>query len=182
MKKINPAISIEPTEVISSVFTTQRDLTHGVKAVVGGSGFSLEEADLLVSLYGVRVLDWEDLPHDQEGFVTFHHLERYLVHNPSLVSRRISKFSRPQARPALVEVRRVDPASGLHFNAKRVKITEEGIRRVEPVWKRYQQLSANLVKDIPADLLRAHQRVNQEISKRIRLRRDGLTDLFVEDP
>src|SRR5438552_5601146 len=84
---------IEPTDTISSVFVTRRDLLHGIKAVVAGSGFTVEEADLLVSLYGVRVLDWDDLEHDKEGFVAFNQLERYLVHSVSLLSRRIRKLT-----------------------------------------------------------------------------------------
>src|SRR5512135_1302677 len=77
----------EPTDTITSIFTSRRDLLQGVKSVVAGSGFTVEAADLLVSLLGVRELGWNDLPHDAEGFVAFKELELYLVHNPSLLSR-----------------------------------------------------------------------------------------------
>ena len=166
---------IEPTETISSVFVARRDLLHGVKAVVAGSGFTVEEADLLVSLYGVRELNWDDLEHDKEGFVAFNQLERYLVHNPSLLSRRIRKLA--DAKPALLEVADADRTSGQHFNAKRVRITKEGVKRIEPVWRRFQQMSAKLVAGIPQRLLEAHYDVNQRISAEIRKRRSGLSDL-----
>jgi len=179
MKKQNRAATIEPTETVSSIFTARRDLLHGVRAVVAGSGFSVEEADLLVSLFGVRELDWDDLDHDKEGFVAFSQLERYLVHSASLLSRRIRKLA--AAKPALLEVDEVDPASGLHFNAKRVRITREGVKRIEPVWRRYQQMSARVLEGIPARLLEAHHAVNEEISKRIQARRSGLSDLFSGD-
>src|ERR1043166_5562764 len=113
MRKKKPAEAIEPTDTVSSIFTARRDLLQGVKSVVAGSGFTVEETDLLVSLYGVRELGWDDLPHDKEDFVAFKKLERFLVHNPSLLSRRIRKLA--AEKPPLVEVAEVDArTSGLH--------------------------------------------------------------------
>ena len=180
MKQDRPTAPFEPTDVIGSVFTARRDLLHGVRAVVAGSGFSVEEADLLVSLYGARVLDWDDLKHDKAGFVAFNHLEKFLVHNPSLLSRRITKLAK--LKPALLKVANVDPASGLHFNAKQVRITDDGVKKIEPVWKRYQQMAAKLLEGIPQCDLQAHHDVNAKISQRIRQRRDGLHDLFSGNP
>src|SRR5207249_12118407 len=171
-KRTTPA---KPTDTVSSIFTARRDLLHGVRAVVAGSGFSVEEADLLISLYGVKELDWDDLEHDKESFVAFNQLERYLVHSGSLLSRRIRKLA--DAKPPLLEVADADPTSGQHFNAKRVRITKEGIKRIEPVWKRYQQMSATLLEGIPQRLLDAHYDVNQRISAEIGRRRSGLSDL-----
>jgi hypothetical protein len=170
---------VEATDVISGVFVTRRDLLHGVKAVVAGSGFTVEESDLLVSLYGARVLDWDDLEHDKDGFVAFHQLERFVVYNPSLLSRRIRKLA--DAKPPLVEVANADLAAGQHFNSKRVRITKEGAKRIEPVWKRFQQMSAKLLAAIPQHLLKAHYEVNQRISAEIRKRRSGLSDLLLGD-
>ncbi len=179
MKKEESAGSLEPTDVVSGIFTTRRDLLYGVKAVVAGSGFTTEEADLLISLYGARVLGWEDLEHDPEGFVAFSRLERYLVHNASLLSRRIAKLA--GRKPPLLKVEGVERGSGLHFNAKRVRITEAGVRQIEPVWRRYQKLSAALVQGIPQELLNSHLKVNEEISARVQRWRDGLSGLFSEE-
>ena len=165
---------LTPAEVISGVFTARRDLLVGAKAVVAGSGFSVEESDLLVSLYGVREFDWDDLAHDQDNYVAFKELEKFLVHNPSLLSRRIRKLA--EAKPPLVEVASVDPKSGLHFNSQRVRITDEGVKRIAPVWERFCRMSANLLEGIPQHLLDAHHQVNELISERIRQRREAATD------
>ncbi len=172
------AATVEPTDTITSIFTVRRDLVQVVKSVVAGSSFTVEEADLLISLFGVRELDWDDLPHDAQGDVTFKELELYLVHNASLLSRRIRKFT--DSKPPLLEVAEPEPGSGLHFNALRVRITAEGVKRIHPVWERFSQMSVNLVKGIPPQLLKAHQQVNEEISTRIRRRRQGATDFLVD--
>jgi hypothetical protein len=177
MRQMKSAPGIEPTDTITSIFAARRDLLQGVKAVVAGSGFTVEEADLLVSLYGARELDWNDLEHDREGFVAFNQLERFLVHNPSLLSRRIRKLA--AAKPALLEVADADLTLGQHFNSKRVRITTKGVKRTEPIWNRFQQMSANLLQGIPPHLLVAHHRVNQEISARIRARRQSAKDFSV---
>ena len=180
MAKDRRTTPVEPTDTVGSVFTARRDLLHGVKWAIAGSSFSVEEADLLVSLYGAKELDWDDLKHAKDGFVAFNQLERYLVHSASLLSRRIRKLA--GATPPLLEVADADPASGQHFNAKRVRISKDGVKRVEPVWKRYQQMSAQLLEGIPQRLLEAHHAVNESISDRIRARRSGLSDLFSDKP
>jgi hypothetical protein len=168
---------ITPADSISSIFTARRDLLAGAKAVVRGSSFSVEESDLLVSLYGAREFDWDDLAHDQDGFVAFQELERFLVHNPSLLSRRIRKLA--AAKPPLVEVASVDPKSGLHFNSQRVRITNEGAKRIAPVWEKFCRMSAKVLRGVPQRLLEAHYEVNQHVSKFIRDRREAATDFTV---
>ncbi len=176
MRKLKRTGPPDPTDTVSSIFSARRDLLHGAKWAVENSGFTVEEADLLVSLYGVKMLNWDDLEQDREGYVAFRRLEHFLVHNPSLLSRRIRKLA--DAKPALLDVADGDIAAGQHFNSKRVQITKEGIKRIEPVWHRFQQMSGSLVKDIPAKMLEAHLGVNDTISQRIRACRMGLNDLF----
>jgi hypothetical protein len=177
MRQKKFALAIEPTDTVTSIFTARRDLLQGVKSVVAGSGFGVEEADLLISLFGVRELGWDDLAHDAAAYVAFKELELYLVHNPSLLSRRIRKLA--DAKPPLVKVGKPKAGSGLHFNALRVRITSEGIKRIKPVWERFDQMSANLLQGIPTRLLAAHYRVNEEISARIRARRQSAKDFLV---
>ena len=174
MNKQETVPVIGPTSTVASIFTARRDLLQIVKAVVAGSGLSVEEADLLVLLYGVRKLGWTDLPHDAEKYVAFKVIEGYLVHNPSLLSRRIRKLA--AAKPPLVEVAEAKAGTGLHFNALRARITDEGSKRVKPVWERYKQMSANLLQGIDPQLLNAHYKVNQIISDRIRKRRQSARD------
>ena len=166
----------DPADNITAVFTVRRDLLLGIKEVIAGSGLTVEEADLLVYLYGAVELGWDEPAHDREGFVAFRDLERSLVHNSSLLSRRIRKLA--ASRPPMLEVADADPASGLHFNSKRVRITEEGAARTRVVWERFQRMSAKLLEGIPQRLLDAHYAVNQELSARIRVRRSGLSDLL----
>jgi hypothetical protein len=177
MRQKKSAVAIEPTDTVTSIFTARRDLLQGVKSVIAGSGFGVEEADLLISLFGVRQLGWDDLPHDADDYVAFKELEHYLVHNPSLLSRRIRKLA--DAKPPLVKVGKPKAGSGLHFNALRVRITSEGIKRIKPVWERFARMSANLLQGIPPRLLAAHYRVNEEISARIRARRQSAKDFLV---
>jgi hypothetical protein len=177
MRQKKSAPAIEPTDTVASIFTARRDLLQGVKSVAAGSGFTVEQTDLLVSLYGVRELGWDDLPHDEAGFVAYKELEQFLVHNPSLLSRRIRKLA--DAKPPLVEVAEAKAGTGLHFNALRARITAEGVKRIKPVWERFARMSANLLQGIPPRLLEAHHRVNEEISARIRARRQSAKDFLV---
>ena len=178
MRQKKFALAIEPTDTVTSIFTARRDLLQGVKSVVAGSGFTVEEADLLISLFGVRELGWDDLPHDPERFVAYQSLQDFLTHNPSLLSRRIRRMAKK--KPRLVEVKKPEAGSGLHFNALRVRITSKGVKRIQPVWERFSKMSANLLQGIPPHLLEAHRRVNEEISARIRARRQGARDFLVD--
>jgi hypothetical protein len=177
MTQKKSARAIEPTDTVTSIFICRRDLLQGVKSVVAPSGFTVEEADLLVSLFGVRELGWDDLAHDADDYVAFKELELYLVHNASLLSRRIRKLA--DAKPPLVEVGKPEAGSGLHFNALRVRITRDGIKRIKPVWERFARMSANLLQGIPPRLLEAHHEVNRIISDRIRARRQSARDFSV---
>lgn len=177
MKQKKSAPALAPADTVTSIFTTRRDLLQGVKSAVAGSGLTVEEADLLVSLFGVKGLGWDDLAHDDEGYVAFQELEQFLVHNASLLSRRIRKLA--DTKPPLVEVAEAKAGTGLHFNALRVRITGEGVKRIRPVWDRFARMSANLVQGIPHRLLEAHHEVNQQISARIRAKRQSAKDFSV---
>jgi len=164
------------TETVSSIFVARRDLLHGAKLVIQGSPFTVEEADLLVSLYGVKELGWNDLEPDIDGYVTYRQLENFLVHSASLLSRRIIKLAK--VKPALLEVADGDVTAGQHFNSKRVRITAQGIKAIKPVWERYQVLSAELVQGFTGEQRIGHYAVNTGISQKIRERRAGLGALF----
>jgi hypothetical protein len=166
----------DATDTIGSIFAARRDLLCGVKKIVKGTPFSIEEADLLISLFGSRELGWDDLPPDKDGFVTYSELERFLVHNPSLLSRRIGKLAK--AKPALLKITDGDRTLGHHFNSKRLQITDEGVRQIKPVWDRYETLSRQLLRGISPQQLATHASVNFEISRRIRLHQDGLDTLL----
>ena len=138
---------IEPTDVVSSIFTARRDLLQGVKSVLAGSGFTVEEADLLVFLYGVRELGWDDLELDTANYVAFKQLESRLVPQSLPPVPPHPQAVRRQA--AAGGGRRPEAGSGLHFNALRVRITDAGIKSIRPVWERYARMSARLLEGIP---------------------------------
>ena len=164
------------TETINSIFTARRDLMFASKWAIEGSKFTMEQADLLVALYGVKVLGWDDLKEDKDGYVPYRQLEKFLVHNPSLLSRRIIKLA--NAKPPLVVVKDGDVAAGQHFNSKRVCLTEHGVKAIAPVWKRYETMAEKLLQDTDAGEREIHYKVNNEISSRIRLIRGGLSALL----
>ena len=75
----NDAVSI-----IGSIFRVRRDLLSLVKNnVIAGSGLTLEQADVLVDLYGAKELNWPDpkMIQGSGGWVTFGDLQKSVVNN-----------------------------------------------------------------------------------------------------
>lgn len=170
-------IRFDPVYNVSSVFTAHRDLRPYTKLTLGDSSLTVEEADILVLLLGLREFGWPDCPVDAEGFVTFKDLKDVLVHDASLFARRMKKLAAPQR--AMVEVRRIskEAAPALHGNTQQGRITPKGITVVLPVWERFRKLSARLFE---SEALRGfsqadfevHVKVNEAISRAIRDWRD----------
>jgi hypothetical protein len=177
------AARYDPVYNVSSIFTAHRDLRPYGKLALGDSGLGVEEADILVLLYGLRELRWDDCPVDRDGFVTFKDLKSVLVHDPSLFARRIKKMAAPKC--ALAEVRKVENAAdrGLHGNSLRVRITASGIDAVRPIWESFRKLSArvfasDLLKGFSRAELDAHLRINDAISRTLRDWRDPANRLL----
>ena len=171
-KAIEPVPSgpITPVRVIGSVFRLRRDLTALVKKnVLVGSKLTLEEADLLLDLYGAWKLGWTDPSADKDGFVAFAALKRSLVHSAASLSRGIKALM----RAGLVERRNVHeglPASTrTDRKAKAARITAKGINEIQGVYERYCKLSESLMgrmrqkEDAPALL-----RINEELMETAR--------------
>ena len=168
---------LDPVYNVASLFTAHRDLRPYAKVTLGDSGLSVEEADILVLLLGLRELGWDDCPVDEDGFVTFKNLKSVVVHDASLFARRIKKLAAPNC--GLVEVRRVtkqtDPR--LHGNSQQVRITKAGIAAAKPIWENFRKLSARLfstelLKGFSPAELEAHVRINDAISRTLRDWRD----------
>jgi hypothetical protein len=167
----------DPVYSVASVFSAHRDLRPYAKLTLGNSRLSVEEADILVLLYGLRELDWDDCPVDEGGFVTVKDLKFALVYDASLFARRIKKLAAPTC--GLVEVRRVTKQSGLrlHGNSQQVRITKAGIAAAKPIWESFRKLSGRLFATellmgfSPAELA-AHVRINDAISRTLRDWRD----------
>ena len=78
----------------------------------------------------------------------------------------------------MCEVAEANLALGQHFNAKRVRITKKGAKRIEPVGKRYEQMATILLEGIPSGDLKAHLAVNEVISAEMKKWRAGVSDPF----
>jgi hypothetical protein len=169
--------AFDPVYNIASIFAAHRDLRPYAKLTLGDSGLSVEEADILIILLGVRELGWDDCPVDENGFVTFHDLKSVLVHDASLFARRLKKLAAPGC--AMVEVRRItkQAAPRLHGNAQQVRITKIGIAAAKPIWERFRKLSAKLfasehLSSFAQAEFEAHMRVNDAISRTLHEWRD----------
>ena len=166
------------THTIRSLFRAHRELKLGLPWVVKNTRLTMEEADLLLCLYGVNEPGQDTLARDGHGFVTCHELADTLIQNPSLLSRRIIRLAKHS--PPLVEVAKGDAAVGHHWNSKRVRITSDGGKEIAGVWERYQVLAASLLQGIPEPDRVTHQQINRDIRRRIRAGRACL-ETFLAD-
>ena len=164
-----------PAYNISSIFTARRDLRPVSKALAHGSDLGVEEADLLIHLYGFRKLGWNDCKVYDDGFVNFTDLKSATVYDPGLFTRRISKLK--ERKLVLVRLgRKFDPS--LHGKAQQVRIEAVGIAVIKPIWERFEQFCSELLKEFSADDLKVHQAVNERISEILRGRRDPAKQLL----
>jgi hypothetical protein len=172
-----PSPRCDPVYNVASIFSAQRDLRPYAKLTLGDSGLSVEEADVLVTLYGLTELKWTDCPVGRDGFVTSANVKDLLTHDASLYARRIKKLAGLGYR--LVEVRRVPKkaAPGLHGNTQQIRITDAGIAAARPIWESFRKLAAklfasDLLKSFSASDLEVHARINDAISQTLRDWRD----------
>jgi DNA-binding MarR family transcriptional regulator len=174
MSKTKPTAS-SPVDNISSIFTARRDLRPASKALVKDSVLTVEEADLLVLLYGLRKLGWNDCRVYNDGYVNFSELKTTTVYDPSLFTRRINRLKALK----LVQVRsgwKVDRS--LHGKSQQVRIEDAGITAIKPIWEQYTRFCEDLLKDFTAAELKAHLRINEAISDILQRRRDPAKQLL----
>ena len=179
MKKKRPTSSptVEPVDCLATIFTARRDLLEPIrKAVMRGFALTVDEADTLTLLYGLRKLGWGDISTDADGFIPVADLRRALVHDPGKFSRRI----KDQRERGLIEVREsADRGSHKRSYVQAVRISDAGIEIAAPVWERYRKLAAHLLAGVPQADLAAHCRVNTQISQAIQARRRDVWESLV---
>lgn len=179
----NRAPGIEPVYNVTSVFTAHRDLKQRIRAFMVGSHLTVDEADILILLYGLRHLGWDDCPVRPDGYVAIRHLKSILVHDPSLFTRRIASLMSEDrgyietSREADMATNGIEPKRAVHGNAKMARITEAGVEAVLPVWQKFEKLSESLfasprLKHFTPEQLRVHQEINEAISASLRESRD----------
>jgi DNA-binding MarR family transcriptional regulator len=162
------AEEFHPVRVIGSIFRVRRDLTALLKKhVLPGAELTLEEADLLLDLFGAAKLGWSDPAADEHGYVTFSALKASLVHSPSALSRRVATLQ----KVGLLETRKVHKIARDATADRRslaLRITPAGVKRIEPVYERYAVLCKRLVSDVSPDDQRAVLRVNERLMDKAR--------------
>lgn len=160
--------AIRPAQVVGSIFRVRRDLVGLIKRhVMPGSGLTLEEADLLIDLFGARTMDWTDPSADADGFVAFEEVKRSLVHSAATLSRRISDLR----MAGYVEIRKVSTGKkaddAVDQRKMAVRITNSGIAKIRPLYEKHCRLCERLLADIPAEDQRTLWRTNEALIKRI---------------
>ncbi len=150
---------------------------------MGNSPLSVEEADILILLYGLRYLGWDDCPVGGEGFVAFRDLKSVLVHDPSLFTRRLKKLA--DKEHGYIEVDRIPKGAArrLHGNAQMARITDVGVAAVKPIWATFERFSAKLfsgelLKEFSQKDLETHAKINEAISQTLRQWRDPVSRLL----
>jgi len=157
-----------PVRVIGSIFRVRRDLTLLIKKhVLPGAGLTLEEADLLMDLFGAAKLGWSDPAADESGYATFAALKASLVHSASALSRCVAALQ----KAGLLEARKIHKISRNKKADRRslaLRITPAGVKRIEPVYERYAELCGRLLSDVPTNVRETVLEVNESLMRTAR--------------
>ncbi len=158
-----------PTKVIGSIFRVRRDLSLVVKKhVLQSASLTLEEADVLMDLFGASKLAWEDPVADEDGYVAFAALRRSLVHSSSSLSRRIAALLSAGLVETLKPRERARAGEKADLKVVLVRITKSGVAKISPVYERFRSASERLLRDIPIEDQVALVRINEQVMKAAR--------------
>ena len=138
------------------------------KHVLAGSGMTLEEADLLMDLFGAAKLGWDDPAADKDGFVAFADLKASLVHSAAALSRRVAALG----KAGMLEARKLHEITPHIEKADRrslaLRITPEGVKRIEPVYARHVKLCERLLNDVPMNVRQIILETNERLMEKAR--------------
>jgi len=149
---------------IMMIFEVARSLRKPIQErTLVGTGLTIEKADLLVILYLENpVFASQRATEQTEGFVPLANLSESLVHSISPSKFLVSRWLSEVLKKKQVETRALDS------KRKEARITSDGIRLVEPIWRNYVQLAQELLDGIPDAERDAHREVNQSVSLALR--------------
>jgi len=156
------AAGAEAAATIGTIFRVRRDLVMLIKQrVIPGTGVTLEQADLLLDLYGAAKLGWTDPKPIKGGWVTYAALNDSLVHARELLTRRLSDLQ----QAGLVEVAPVPKyeakALGIDSKSKKARILLKGEQIAKETYDRYCRVCLDLLNRLPEDLRAQAQNVRQ---------------------
>ena len=158
-----------PVQNVISILKARRELVSPMKkAVLSGSGLSLEIADILTDLYGAKELHWPDPQADRDGFVTLSQLQASLVHCQTLSQILLSRRIRALEDEKWVEIRRIQKDRKYLHENDGVRITDSGTSMIRPVWAKYQELAKTLLNEVSEQHRQVHLKVSESILQRIR--------------
>jgi hypothetical protein len=161
------ANSHRAVRVIGSVFRLRRDLVPHVKQMVrNASSLTLEEADMLLDLYGAKELKWDDPKADDQGYVLFGDLKNSLVHG-ALLTRRVAALQ----SAGLVERKKTSELAGPNTKrdrkSKSVRISEKGLQVARVIYEKYSGFCERLLKEVPVADAEALLRTNELLMKKL---------------
>lgn len=133
------------------------------------SGLTVDQAEILVELYGASKLPEWTYRADSGTFVPIKKLREEMVHGTASISRRIKELG-PDGM-GFIEVGKTkarDRPSPRHFNEKALRITAAGLKVVKPIWEGYRRMAECLLEGVSKTDRQAHLRVNRKIQERLK--------------
>jgi DNA-binding MarR family transcriptional regulator len=160
----NDAAQPEAFRVIGSVFRVERVLKLLSKRhVLSETPLSMEEADVLMTLYGAASFGW--LAADEQGFVTVAVLKTSLTYNAVGLYRSVRLLE----QAGLVEIKK---SHKINAKADRrslvVRITSTGAKAIEPVYRRYLVFCARVLRNVSVEEQRIVLRFNEMLVENAR--------------
>lgn len=157
---------LSPVQIVGSVFRLRRDLARLLKEkVMANSDLTLEEADLLMDLYGASELNWKDPCADSDGFVSFAALKKSLVHSSAALSRRISELR----EAGFLETRQLHEGKTNHRRTDRkagsARITKAGIEKIIPIYQAHRSFCESLLKALSVEEQTKLYNLNEKLLK-----------------
>jgi DNA-binding MarR family transcriptional regulator len=162
-----------PGASLGSIFTTRSDLVKAIRElVICDFDLTLEETELLVELNGAQNVDTWEMKPDEDGWVTARQLKEELVHERTLLSRRLAKLEKDGLLETCklfeTEYGKTGRYRNLHRNSQMVRITQAGAEKIAPIWRLYGELEERLMKGVSPEQRRIHYKVNQSIRDNFR--------------
>lgn len=164
------AVELSALDVVVAVLRIGRQLSQPCEDLAIRHQLSLNEADILVilALYlSESIMSCSDtkdfhIEKDEFGCYSFNQISRYLVHshrvNTSVFSRCIKHLGDGDGNLGLVQVR---PWGG---RTKAARVSEQGYRCAERLWRDYLSMADDLLKVVPEDLIRVGVLIHKQIA------------------
>jgi len=142
----------QAVSIIGSIFRVRRDLVALVKEhVIAETGLTLEQADLLLDLYGASELAWPDPKAIKGGWVTLSTLKKSLVHAPELLSRRLADLEENGLVEMASMTRDETRDLGIDAKSKKVRLRPKGTEKGKLIYDRYCGVSLQLLNRLPQE-------------------------------